>query len=765
MLALRPWILGAVAGVTACAHAAAPAPPALRLDRVVLYQNGIGHFERSGSLPDRHLRLVLRPHEVDDVIKTLTVIDRAGRAQQVAAVLPTPDQNDGSSVTVDIVLSQPVRDLIVSYAVPTATWKTTYRVALPDEPGAPLLLQAWAMIDNVSEESWRDVRLSLATGAPLSFATDLRTPHFVPRPDATGALVTPTATSVVTADRTRGGADRDADGLPDADDRCPDAAEDADGFEDDGCPDADNDRDRIADAGDRCPDEPETMNGHEDDDGCPDRGRVIVADSRIEILDRVYFGAGEVEPSVRSYPVLDAIAATMQGNPQLRTLVIGGHAAAGEDDPWALSARRAAAVRAYLVARGVAQPLEVRAFGDTQPLGPNVEQNRRVEFDLDRDAPSAAPGAREHAPITRDALAASAAAGSVTTEIAGTTRYQLSDRVTVPRGASTLVSVLSRDVPGADVLLFRPDAGTPGSASHPYRAARIALPDELALEPGPVAVFAEGSFAGEGLIQRTPGGQVSYVPFALDGGTTVRVDTRGEEQPLRLVAVARGVATVQNAAVRRTTYTVDAAARAPATIYLRHTPLAGYELGPLPPGSERGETHVLVALPLRAHQTSTITIEERQPVTRELHLLDDTADLAAYVSGADLPPAVLAAARAVVAARAELATLQLEDADLRASLDDATARAADLEHSLTTVAKLPGADAAALRSRLLVNLADATSRMDRIARRIATHRARATEGRIKLQTAIEALALEQLTPPGGPTITTTSSSGPPLPPS
>src|SRR5205085_6562083 len=105
-------------------------PPALRLDRVVLYQSGIGHFERTGRLAGDHLRLVLRPHEVDDVIKTLTVIDETGEAQQVAAVLPTPAESEGGSVVVDVVLSKPGRNLTVSYAVPTATGKTTYRVAL-----------------------------------------------------------------------------------------------------------------------------------------------------------------------------------------------------------------------------------------------------------------------------------------------------------------------------------------------------------------------------------------------------------------------------------------------------------------------------------------------------------------------------------------------------------------------------------------------------------------------------------------------------------
>ena len=730
--------------LAACAHGRAPAPPALRLDRVVLFQNGIGHFERRGGLTDRHLRLVLRPHEVDDVIKTLTVIDRDGQAQQVAAVLPTPDETQRDRVVVDIELSRPVRDLIVSYAVPTAAWKTTYRVEMPEQAGGPLLFQAWAMIDNVSEESWDGVQLALATGAPLSFATDLRTPHFVPRPDATGALVAPTATSVVASSSSRGG-DADHAGVADVEDVCPGGAEDVDAFDDgDGCPDADNDADRVADVADRCPSEPETYNGLEDDDGCPDRGRVILTSASVEIIDRIYFGVGSTTPGAQAVPLLDAIASTLIGNPDIRMVEIAGHASTGEDDPWGLSARRAAAVRAALAERGVQQDLTVRPFGDTLPLGRDAGANRRVEFQIVKRDAGDAPGATTPRPNTQRALAAATAPSGTTVEVAGTARWQLADRVTVPRGASTLVSVLSRPIEGAPVLLFRPEPGTPGSGRHPYRAARMALPAELTVEPGPVAVFAEGSFAGEGVLARTPGGQVTYVPYAVDGGTSVTVETSGDERPQRLVAVARGVATVQNALIKKTRYTVAASASAPATIYLRHAPTAGYQLGELPPGSERADDHVLLALPITPGKDSVLVVEERQPVTRQIELLADATDLAAYVDGADLPAGVLAAARAVVAARAALADATAATAAAQAALADATEHAGDLERSLATVAKLPGAEAAQLRGRLVKSLADATGRADQLARTIATHRAAEVEARVKLQTAIEALGLEQL---------------------
>jgi outer membrane protein OmpA-like peptidoglycan-associated protein len=65
--------------------------------------------------------------------------------------------------------------------------------------------------------------------------------------------------------------DDDGDGVPDLVDRCPRQAEDLDRHQDaDGCPDPDNDGDSIADSADRCPDAAEDADGFADDDGCPD---------------------------------------------------------------------------------------------------------------------------------------------------------------------------------------------------------------------------------------------------------------------------------------------------------------------------------------------------------------------------------------------------------------------------------------------------------------------------------------------------------------
>ena len=65
--------------------------------------------------------------------------------------------------------------------------------------------------------------------------------------------------------------DNDKDGVDDLLDKCEGQLEDNDGYEDsDGCPELDNDKDGFNDDADKCPIAPEDMDGFEDNDGCPE---------------------------------------------------------------------------------------------------------------------------------------------------------------------------------------------------------------------------------------------------------------------------------------------------------------------------------------------------------------------------------------------------------------------------------------------------------------------------------------------------------------
>lgn len=72
------------------------------------------------------------------------------------------------------------REMIVSYTVAAPIWKTTYRVVLDDD-GKPFF-QGWAIVDNVSEENWENIQLSLVSGSPVSFIQNLQKPLYRYRP-------------------------------------------------------------------------------------------------------------------------------------------------------------------------------------------------------------------------------------------------------------------------------------------------------------------------------------------------------------------------------------------------------------------------------------------------------------------------------------------------------------------------------------------------------------------------------------------------------
>jgi len=183
--------------------------------------------------------------------------------------------------------------------------------------------------------------------------------------------------------------DNDKDGILDVDDLCINDPEDKDKWEDeDGCPDPDNDKDRILDKDDKCPNEPETYNGLDDKDGCPDKGRVVLTDTNIEILDKVYFEFNKAVIMQKSFKILDAVAKTLDGNPDIKKIEIQGHTDERGNDNYnlKLSDARAAAVRKYLEDKGIGGArLKSQGYGEKVPLDKRHNEtawakNRRVEF-------------------------------------------------------------------------------------------------------------------------------------------------------------------------------------------------------------------------------------------------------------------------------------------------------------------------------------------------------------------------------------------------
>jgi hypothetical protein len=74
------------------------------------------------------------------------------------------------------------RQVVASYMIPAAVWKSSYRLIF-GEKGQPTL-EGWAIVDNTTGEDWTKVQLSLVSGRPISFVSQLYAPKYVNRPGA-----------------------------------------------------------------------------------------------------------------------------------------------------------------------------------------------------------------------------------------------------------------------------------------------------------------------------------------------------------------------------------------------------------------------------------------------------------------------------------------------------------------------------------------------------------------------------------------------------
>ncbi len=106
------------------------------------------------------------------------------------------------------------RDLHIAYVTPAAIWKSSYRLSLGAQDSA---LEGWAIVDNTTEEDWNNVQLSVVSGRPISFISQLDTPRYgqrqvaeLPEDRAAGPVVyggsVDSAQKLAIADESRGSA-------------------------------------------------------------------------------------------------------------------------------------------------------------------------------------------------------------------------------------------------------------------------------------------------------------------------------------------------------------------------------------------------------------------------------------------------------------------------------------------------------------------------------------------------------------------------------
>jgi outer membrane protein OmpA-like peptidoglycan-associated protein len=122
----------------------------------------------------------------------------------------------------------------------------------------------------------------------------------------------------------------------------------------------------------------------------PPPAKVEVKDDTIDLKEKVEFATGKAELVGNSTSLLDEVVKVMTDHPEITKIRIEGHTdnTSTKSFNQRLSDERAAAVRAYLISKGIkADRMVSKGFGQDKPIADNTTDegraaNRRVEIHI-----------------------------------------------------------------------------------------------------------------------------------------------------------------------------------------------------------------------------------------------------------------------------------------------------------------------------------------------------------------------------------------------
>ncbi|HVJ22130.1 MAG TPA: OmpA family protein [Polyangiaceae bacterium] len=624
------WAMVLFLGSTGCA-ATTPRPVGTNaaLGKVVVYRNGVAYFERHAVLQGRELKLRVPGERLDDLLKSLTVVD-ARSGKPIPASFPTLE-HVGDEVEIVVQLPEPApRELRISYVTESPAWKPSYRLKLSKQ--GPARLEAWAVVDNVSGEDWNRVAVGVGSTSALSFRYDLHSVRFVERETLTDG------TTLGAAPPTGGSpysvAGKEMQVLANVS-----AAE--------------------------LEQQPPHMEDAEAAPASPTAGAGAARVARKSEASKPV--------SKRGKPDLDdslaGIANRARGSKE--KIRIEGYAMSGDGDRAAASLQRANAVRDRLLSNGV-PPAQIEVVG-TGRLAQG-EAVRILAVQAEAQAQQAQPGNDKTSPD----------------EPLGNAYFLSKTPLTIEKDSSALVSMLSAEVDARPVYYYDPISAR-GSKKFAFRAVLLDNPTEHTLDAGPFTVYADGQFLGEGMSDPIPGKTRAFIPFALDRKLIVETELGGREAIDRLVTIQRGIVTAEARSIKTTKLSLHNRGTIAAITYVRHSPAPNHALEAPRSGFEKLRGAYLFPVEIPAGGTVSLVIEESTPIQKSVDVRTDAGvgELSLFLKSAGkLPEELKQKLEQVIEMHRELAAMDERLSTINAQISMYRARVDELNAQLVTLRRV-----------------------------------------------------------------------------
>jgi hypothetical protein len=357
---------------------------------------------------------------------------------------------------------------------------------------------------------------------------------------------------------------------------------------------------------------------------------------------------------------------------------------------------------------------------------------------------AAAPTDPQEEQRRRDAAIRSAQALVTGKEVGALYHYEALHPVTVPDRSAALINILARKLDGKDVFLWREP-----SDQAPYRAVLLRNDNAGTLEGGPITLYVDGTFAGEGFIGRVQKGETAFVPYAKESGFIQRLESKQETAEPRLAKIVDGRITLEAKTLYKRTLTIESTRDKPSLCYVKLGVTSGTALREPPEDLVRAgsDLYVPVNVPPRgaggtqAGKGETMLVEESPVTYEDVSLTDRVVDaFQLYLKQATAEEAVKGPIQLLLALHADMQAVERASEGLHKQRDTLEQEQNRIQNNLYALPE--GAVAAELRRQLLGQLETASKKAAEVAKQLVENDVKLVAMKEKLVVLLRSVTLK-----------------------
>lgn len=194
-------------------------------------------------------------------------------------------------------------------------------------------------------------------------------------------------------------------------------------------------------------------------------------------------------------------------------------------------------------------------------------------------------------------------------------QYNIRTPVTVGRGHSAMVPIVSADLGYRKELLYN-GAKLP---THPVASLRLENSTGLTLERGPVTVIEDGEYVGEALLPFTAAEGEFIVPYAVELNVRVQ-ENAGNRREVHGLHIEGAYLVVEEWDIRWREYQVNNRAARPLTVLVEHPRSAHYNLFDSVDPVEKSDEYFRFSVEVPARGERTLRVNARRLLSRREQL-------------------------------------------------------------------------------------------------------------------------------------------------